>query len=325
MAGATSITSLEPANDSRAQNIGALAQQCTPRPRPSLGTQRVIQGNGTNVGTVISLQCPDHTRLMGSNVVCEMSPSSPQWVGETYCSPMSAYGEFGFRVAVWASIVSSCVIVVLTMAFIICCLHARFKTKTRKRSHQKRETEEEEWLRRQCEGGRTGFPHHHHHHSRNNNNNNNNNSRQKAAAMLSGGRDGAFVDNKAPCGSCLLHPYADRTVSSSTPLPGIGYRQSPLTRDMRLEQDEAGPHPNSHYLQRNSPATNGPPCPMGRGEQESGPAQSSAARSAGGRGAGVVRQLGGQEHRIPRVAPHTSQEPQVVKPKKECSIRIISV
>ena len=58
--------------------------------------------------------------------------------GFSLCTAMSAYGEFGFRVAVWASIVSSCVIVVLTMAFIICCLHARFKTKTRKRSHQKR-------------------------------------------------------------------------------------------------------------------------------------------------------------------------------------------
>ena len=58
--------------------------------------------------------------------------------GFSLCTALSAYGEYGFRVAVWASVVSSCVIVVLSMAFIVCCLHARFKTKTRKRSHQKR-------------------------------------------------------------------------------------------------------------------------------------------------------------------------------------------
>ena len=126
--------------------------------------------------------------------------------------------------------------------------------------------------------------------------------------------------------SCsLLHPYSDRTVPSSTPLPGKGYSQSPLARDMRLEQDAAGPLLNSHYLQHHSPAAHGPPCPMGRGAQNSGPAHSLAAGSAGGRGAGVVRQLGGQEHRIPRATQHTSQESHVVNSKKECSIRIISV
>ncbi|CAL8367660.1 unnamed protein product [Lota lota] len=316
MAGATSITSLEPANDGRAHNIAARAQgQCTPMPLPSLGTQRIIQGNGTNVGTVISLQCPDHHRLVGSNVVCVMNTNSTQWVGETYCSPLSAYGEFGFRVAVWASVVSSCIILVLTMAFITCCLHARFKKK-RKRRNQKRKTEEEEWLRGQCVGGRAGCPHHH---SRNNNNNN---SHQNAAAMQWGGHDGAFVDDKAPCGSCLVHPYCDFTVPSSTPLPGKGYNQSPVTRDIRLDQDTAGPLLNSHYLQHNSPAPHGPTCQMGCGAQKSGPAQSLAACSADGRGAGVVRQFEGQEHRMPLL---TQQESYIVNSKKECSIRIISV
>lgn len=54
-------------------------------PLPALGTQRIIQGNGTNVGTVISLQCPARHKLVGSELKCVMDVNSTRWVGENYC------------------------------------------------------------------------------------------------------------------------------------------------------------------------------------------------------------------------------------------------
>ncbi|CAB1329314.1 unnamed protein product [Coregonus sp. 'balchen'] len=71
--------------------------QCTPMPLPALGTQKIIQGNGTNVGTVITLQCPSR-------------------------HPVSPSEDFGFRVAVVASIISCAIILLMSIAFITCCL-----------------------------------------------------------------------------------------------------------------------------------------------------------------------------------------------------------
>ncbi|CAG11342.1 unnamed protein product, partial [Tetraodon nigroviridis] len=95
---------------------------CSPVPLPALGTQRIIQGNGTTVGTVISLQCPAKHRLVGSEMMCVMDNNSTYWTGETYCKPLSRYEDFGFRVAVLASIVSLTIILLMSMAFITCCL-----------------------------------------------------------------------------------------------------------------------------------------------------------------------------------------------------------
>lgn len=59
--------------------------QCTPMPLPALGTQKIIQGNGTNVGTVIALQCPDKHKVVGRELKCVMDTNSTHWVGEIYC------------------------------------------------------------------------------------------------------------------------------------------------------------------------------------------------------------------------------------------------
>ncbi|XP_034028644.1 sushi domain-containing protein 3 [Thalassophryne amazonica] len=110
-------------NDARVRNTSALLQpQCTPIPLPALGTQMILQGNGTNVGTVISLKCPAKHKLIGGTLVCVMDINSTKWVGETYCKPMPPFGDFGFCVAVLASIVSSAIILIMSMAFITCCL-----------------------------------------------------------------------------------------------------------------------------------------------------------------------------------------------------------
>lgn len=65
--------------------LGQAQAQCTPQPLPALGTQRIIQGNGTNVGTVISLQCPAKHKLIGSQLMCIMDTNSTHWVGGPYC------------------------------------------------------------------------------------------------------------------------------------------------------------------------------------------------------------------------------------------------
>lgn len=64
---------------------GVSQAQCSPVPLPALGTQRIIQGNGTTVGTIISLQCPAKHRLVGSEMMCVMDNNSTYWTGKTYC------------------------------------------------------------------------------------------------------------------------------------------------------------------------------------------------------------------------------------------------
>lgn len=60
--------------------------QCKPMRLPALGTQRIIQGNGTNVGSVISLQCPAKHKLMGKELTCVLDSNSTHWAGwEPFC------------------------------------------------------------------------------------------------------------------------------------------------------------------------------------------------------------------------------------------------
>lgn len=65
--------------------LGNSKAQCTPMPQPTLGNHQIIQGNGTNVGTVISLQCPGKHKLVGSDMMCVMGPNSTYWTGDSYC------------------------------------------------------------------------------------------------------------------------------------------------------------------------------------------------------------------------------------------------
>uniref|UniRef100_A0A3Q0QZZ5 Sushi domain containing 3 n=1 Tax=Amphilophus citrinellus TaxID=61819 RepID=A0A3Q0QZZ5_AMPCI len=118
--------------------LGKSKAQCTPVPLPALGTQKIIQGNGTNVGTVISLQCPAKHRLVGSEMKCVMGANSTYWAGETYCKPLSSFEDFGFRVAVLASIVSSGIIIFMSVAFITCCLLDCIKEEERKKEEKSR-------------------------------------------------------------------------------------------------------------------------------------------------------------------------------------------
>uniref|UniRef100_A0A8C7MCF7 Uncharacterized LOC109869115 n=1 Tax=Oncorhynchus kisutch TaxID=8019 RepID=A0A8C7MCF7_ONCKI len=112
--------------------------QCTPMPLPALGTQRIIQGNGTNVGTVITLQCPSRHHLVGgSEVSCVWGSNSTQWSGGSpWCKPLSMSDDFGFSVAVVSSIISCAIILLMSMAFITCCLLDCVKEEERKKEER---------------------------------------------------------------------------------------------------------------------------------------------------------------------------------------------
>ncbi|KPP71073.1 hypothetical protein Z043_110048 [Scleropages formosus] len=113
----------------------AAGGQCQPMPLPAVGTLSVIHGNGTNVGTVISLQCPTKYRLVGDNVVsCVWNSNSTLWTGGMpSCKPLSRFEDFGFRVAVIASIVSCAIILLMSMAFLTCCLLKCIRKQERRR------------------------------------------------------------------------------------------------------------------------------------------------------------------------------------------------
>ncbi|XP_068585900.1 sushi domain-containing protein 3 [Cebidichthys violaceus] len=284
-------------DDSRDRSKSGQTQaQCTPRPLPALGTQRIIQGNGTTVGTVISLQCPAKHTLVGGELMCVMDTNSPHWVGDTYCKPVSPFDDHGFRVAVLASIVSLAIIFFMSVAFITCCLLDCMKED--KRKNHERESDVWQWeepAQRQGDS-RSRYSH-------KGRNNNNNNDQDKVQSLWDTGSP-AVCDNTRAC-RCQQFAYGP-TAPPST-LPGFGYDQPLLPRGPGAAQT-SGP---SEY--------NGPP--RSRQTANPGPVQVSAA------GPRFVRQYRGQQSGVSGRIPSTADESGTgnVKPAKEFSIRIISV
>lgn len=147
--------------------------QCSPMPLPALGFQRIIHGNGTNVGTVIALHCPDKHKLIGDSVKCVMDTNSTYWVGETYCKPLSYNEVYGFQLAVILSTVSLAIIFLMSVAFLVCCLLNCIDKSKRKEMDRESETlpQREEHQNFQQEGNRVNRAQYNNK-SRNNNNNN---------------------------------------------------------------------------------------------------------------------------------------------------------
>ncbi|XP_011475588.1 sushi domain-containing protein 3 isoform X1 [Oryzias latipes] len=198
--------------------------QCKPMHLTALGTQRIIQGNGTNVGTVISLQCPAKHKLMGKELTCVMDRNGTHWVGlEPFCKPLTPFEEHGFRIAVLVSIVSSGIILLMSLAFLTCCLLDCMKED--KKKQQKRELDawpQEEELQHQennriqdCHKGR--------------NNNSNNNAQEKMLSVRDAINPSLGI-NMQPCRYHNQYVYGPEacTCGPSPPfaqLPGHVYTQ----------------------------------------------------------------------------------------------------
>ncbi|XP_036134412.1 sushi domain-containing protein 3 isoform X2 [Molossus molossus] len=97
---------------------------------PQRGTLQVLRGDGTSVGTIIVLHCPSGHQMTGSGLLtCTWKGSIAEWSsGTPVCKSLTPHETFGFRVAVIASIVSSAVILLMSMAFLTCCLRKCLKT-----------------------------------------------------------------------------------------------------------------------------------------------------------------------------------------------------
>ncbi|XP_040915269.1 uncharacterized protein LOC121195702 [Toxotes jaculatrix] len=291
-------------DDDRLRNNASQSKaQCTPIPLPALGTQKIIQGNGTNVGTVISLQCPAKHKLIGRELTCVMGPNSTHWVGETYCKPLAPFEDYGFRVAVLASIVSSAIILFMSMAFITCCLLDCIKEDKRKK--QKRESEMWQWEEhaQHEEDNRSRYSH--------KGRNNNNNTQEKLLSLWDTQNPG-MCDNMRACRCHQEFAYGPAcTYGPSAPLaalPGHDYDQPLLPRKPESAQISAPPQypgPPLSSCQTASPDL----------------VQISAV------GPGLVWQYGRQQSSLSGVNPSTTEESNTrnINPAKEFSIRIISV
>ncbi|XP_073326718.1 uncharacterized protein susd3 [Pagrus major] len=288
-------------DDGRDRNKSGQAQaQCTPMPLPALGTQRIIQGNGTNVGTVISLQCPAKHKLIGSQLMCIMDTNSTHWVGEPYCKPLSPFEDHGFRVAVLASIVSSAIIFIMSVAFITCCLLDCIKEDKRKQEERDAEVWQWEEQAQHREDNRSRYSH-------NCRNNNNNNTQEKVLSLWDTGNP-AMCENMRACRYHQQYTYGPGHTYSPTPqlsaLPGNGYDQ-PLLPQYAESSQISGPPPQ--YF--------GPP-------QSSSQPTSPGMVQISATGPGVVWQYGGQQSSLSTTDESNSRN---INPAKEFSIRIISV
>ncbi|KAM4737455.1 uncharacterized protein susd3 [Anableps anableps] len=287
---------LENKEDSRTRNNPGRPQaQCTPRPMPAVGTQRIIQGNGTNVGTVISLQCPAKHKLVGKDLMCVMGTNSTLWVGETFCQPLSPYEDYGFRLAVLVSIISSGIILLMSVAFITCCLlDCVEEDKDKKR---RRESDGLPW-----EGQDQRQEDVRSHYSHKGWNNNNNNAEEKVLPWWEPANS-ALCDSIPPCRCQQQYTHGPPPPPFAV-LPGQGYDQPLLPENLPTQP----------------PEYRGPPL-------SSCQAASSGLVHFSAAGSGLVWQYGGQHCDISEVNPAMTRNINTNKNinPKEVSIRIISV
>ncbi|XP_021783403.1 sushi domain-containing protein 3 isoform X6 [Papio anubis] len=103
---------------------------------PPQATFQVLRGDGASVGTVLMFHCPSNHQMVGSGLLtCTWKGSIAEWSsGSPVCKLVPPHETFGFRVAVIASIVSCAIILLMSMAFLTCCLLKCMKKSEQRRS-----------------------------------------------------------------------------------------------------------------------------------------------------------------------------------------------
>ncbi|XP_012602605.2 sushi domain-containing protein 3 isoform X1 [Microcebus murinus] len=109
---------------------------CAQLPLPPKGTFQVLRGDGASLGTVLLFHCPSGHQMVGSGLLtCVWKGSVAEWSsGTPVCKSVPPHETFGFKVAVIASIVSCAIILLMSMAFLTCCLLKCVKRSERRRS-----------------------------------------------------------------------------------------------------------------------------------------------------------------------------------------------
>ncbi|KAG1949085.1 sushi domain-containing protein 3 isoform X2 [Pimephales promelas] len=148
--------------------MGDRTGQCSPLPAPLIGTLKLVSGDGTSVGSVMSLQCPNtHHAGSGAQVSCVWSRNDTHWSGETpQCKPLSRLEDDSFRLAVLVSFISATIILLMSIIFITSCLVKHVRREERRKMERARKNGASEVdLQRE--------PIHNQKNTNNNNNNNN--------------------------------------------------------------------------------------------------------------------------------------------------------
>uniref|UniRef100_A0A4W3IHW0 Sushi domain-containing protein n=1 Tax=Callorhinchus milii TaxID=7868 RepID=A0A4W3IHW0_CALMI len=149
-----------------------LPGQCRPVASPRFGSHSLQGGNGTNQGTKISFRCLPAYQLVGNEkILCVAKGNSTDWTGtfpECQGKTVPVRNEFGFKVAVIASIISSAIILLLSTAFLTCCL-----VKCVKKNERRKQRGVQTWFQIECDVGEDPRAPYYGNKSRYNHNNNN--------------------------------------------------------------------------------------------------------------------------------------------------------
>ncbi|XP_026126282.1 sushi domain-containing protein 3-like isoform X1 [Carassius auratus] len=114
--------------------------QCAPLLSPAVGTLKLVSGDGTSVGSVMSLQCPSrHRAVSGGQMTCVWGSDETHWSGGTpECKPLSRFEDNGFRLALLVSFISSAIILFMCIFFITSCLVRHVKREERRKMERER-------------------------------------------------------------------------------------------------------------------------------------------------------------------------------------------